>query len=216
MAIAPKPPPENAQEVRKLLAKYKCPVPYHEVRTRFLGAIVTPERDSSPMPVIKSLWGGELPPFENMEAVNELLDVLVNGLWNALTRHQKRGAPFRLVRLEPTPGRAGLAALSLTRQQEIDGFVEGLFNSKEKIDLPEKASAAMNIIGEIRAMIAGVHTLTTHEMNIGSDKDISITLGHLKSMTEILEREINSVVLACTRARRQMFRDDGFTRKTLH
>ena len=216
MARTPKPPPEKAQEVRRLLARYNCPVPYHEVRTRFLGSIVTPERVSSPMPVVKSLWGGALPPFENMEAVNELLDVLINGLWNALTRHQKRAAPFRLLKLEPTPDLACLAAFSLTRQQEIDGFVEGLFNGQEKIDLPEKAFAAMDVIGEIRAMIAGVHILATDKTQVGSHNDVSITLGHLQSMTVILENEINAVVLACTRARRQMFKANDTSGKTLH
>ncbi len=29
-------------EVRLLLDRYKCPIPFHEVRTRFLGNIASP------------------------------------------------------------------------------------------------------------------------------------------------------------------------------
>lgn len=44
-------------------------------------------------------------------------------LWNRLTRHQDRGAPFRLMRTEVAATRQGLAAVALMRQQELDGFV---------------------------------------------------------------------------------------------
>ena len=43
---------------------------------------------ASPMETIKQLWGGELPECDSMEAVNELLNALVAGLWNRLTAHQ--------------------------------------------------------------------------------------------------------------------------------
>ena len=44
-----------------------------------------------------------------MDEANELLDALVNGLWNDLTRHQKRSQPFRLTRvpMEPTAENLG-------------------------------------------------------------------------------------------------------------
>ena len=90
--------------VKALLEKLGCPVPFHQVRTRFLGNIATPELSASPLQVVKGLWGGELPEFDSMDEVNELFAVLINGLWNDLTRHQKRSQPFRLVRvpMEPT------------------------------------------------------------------------------------------------------------------
>jgi hypothetical protein len=48
-------------------------VPFHEVRTRFLGNIASPIMGASPMKELESLWGGELPEFENIEAANELI-----------------------------------------------------------------------------------------------------------------------------------------------
>jgi hypothetical protein len=88
-------PAEKA--VRALLQKYHCPVPYHAVRTRFLGAIVSPVDTVSPIATLKGLWGGELPAFDNLAAVNELTQVM--GLWNELTRHQKASKPFRFIEL---------------------------------------------------------------------------------------------------------------------
>jgi len=55
---------------------------------------------ASPLDAVKALWGGEFPEFDSLDAVNELLRILVMGLWNRLSRHQERNAPFRLVRIE--------------------------------------------------------------------------------------------------------------------
>jgi hypothetical protein len=199
-------PPVVADEkkIRALLETYACPVPFHEIRTRFLGNIATPAMSASPISVVKNLWGGELPEFESLDAVNELIGVLVNGLWNSLTRHQKRSDPFRLVRPTVTPTRDGLAQLALIRRQEIDGFFEGLFAGEEEADLPAKASAALDTLGEVRAMIAGVHEVASDASKPADLSDIATTMKHLRDLSRITEIEINRVVLDCTRARRQM------------
>ena len=46
-------------EVITLLKRNKCPVPFHEVRTRFLGRIASPILDLSPLDTVKQLWAGE-------------------------------------------------------------------------------------------------------------------------------------------------------------
>src|ERR1700730_3816897 len=103
------PMPATDEQVRTLLERYNCPVPFHEVRTRFLGNIATPVVSASPLKVVEDLWGGELPAFDSIDAANELIGALVMGLWNRLTRHQERGAPFPLVRphVMGTPGGRG-------------------------------------------------------------------------------------------------------------
>jgi hypothetical protein len=45
--------------VKALIEKHGCPVPFHDVRTRFLGHIATPELSASPLQMIQDLWGGE-------------------------------------------------------------------------------------------------------------------------------------------------------------
>lgn len=206
----------DEKKIRALLETYACPVPFHEIRTRFLGNIATPAMSASPISVVKNLWGGELPEFESLDAVNELIGVLVNGLWNSLTRHQKRSDPFRLVRPTVTPTRDGLAQLALIRRQELDGFVEGLFSGAEELDLPTKASAALDTLGEVRAMIAGVHEVAIDPSKPAELSDIATTMKHLRELTRITEIEINRVVLDCTRARRQMIGSASNSGPTRH
>ena len=73
---------------------------------------------ASPMETVKQLWGGELPEFVSMEAVNELLNTLVAGLWNRLTAHQSSRNPFRLLRFDVAQTREGLKHFALVRRQE--------------------------------------------------------------------------------------------------
>jgi len=52
-------------EIRVLLERYRCPVPSHAVRTRFLGGIASPVMSASPLDAVKALWGGEFPEFDS-------------------------------------------------------------------------------------------------------------------------------------------------------
>jgi hypothetical protein len=119
------PPSVSDEEVRALLLRYQCPVPFHEVRTRFLGNIATPVMSASPIRMVEGRWGGELPEFETIDEANALIGALIAGLWNRLTRHQERKSPFRLTRIATAPTSEGLLALALMRRQELDGFVYG-------------------------------------------------------------------------------------------
>jgi hypothetical protein len=49
------------------------------------------------------------------------------GLWNRLTRHQERSVPSRLLCFDVPETSEGLHRFVLTRRQELDRFVEGLF-----------------------------------------------------------------------------------------
>jgi hypothetical protein len=136
------------EEIRVLLEHYRCPVPFHEVRARFLGNIATPAVGVSPIKMVERLWSGELPEFNSIDAANELIGALIMGLWNRLTRHQERNAPFRLVRPDVMATREGLATLAMIRCQELDGFVEGLFGDEETIGLPERAHRGLETLSE--------------------------------------------------------------------
>jgi hypothetical protein len=146
-------------EVRTLLGRYRCPVPFHAARTRFLGDIASPVMSASPLDAAKALWGGELPEFDSLDAVNELLRILVMGLWNRLSRHQERSAPFRLVRIEIPETREGPADVALIRREELDGFVEGLFGQEQSFELPERAHRALDALSELRAIFDGLYEL---------------------------------------------------------
>ncbi len=204
------------EQVRALLERYKCPVPFHEVRTRFLGNIASPIMSASPIEVVKGLWGAQLPPFGTIDEVNELIGALVMGLWNRLTRHQDRSLPFRLTRIETAPTRAGLAALALVRRQELDGFVEGLFGREEVMDLPKRAHHALHELGQMRALFEAVVVLVVDDTKPATERDMETTLRRIREITRIAEHEIHAVVLACTRARRQMLAGMPTNRPTLH
>lgn len=207
-------PKEKA--ARALLEKHACPVQFHEVRTRFLGNIATPLMSTSPLQIIKNLWGGELPVFDSMDDLNELLDALVQGLWNELTRHQKRSQPFRLTRTPMDATAANLGLYGRIRLEELDGFMEGLFNGEEAIDLPERAHEAVGHLAELRAMMAGLCDLVARDPEADDRTQLDTTFHHLRELTRIMETEIHEAVLSCTRARRQMLEGILTAKPTVH
>jgi hypothetical protein len=186
------------------------------VRTRFLGNIASPNVSDSPSKVVQDLWGGELPTFDAIDEANELIGTLVMGLWNRLTRHQDRSAPFRLLRMQAAPTRASLAALAQTRRQELDGFIEGLLGHEEMIDLPTRAHRGLDDLGHMRALFDAVVVLIVDDAKPVTDQDMETTLRHLWEMTRNAEHEIHAVVLACTRARRQMLAGMPTSKPTVH
>jgi hypothetical protein len=216
MAKPPAPPIATDEEVRAILEHYRCPVPFHEVRTRFLGNIATPVMSASPIKIVEGLWGGELPEFGSINAANELIGALIMGLWNRLTRHQERNTPLRLTRPDVAASREGLATLALIRRQELDGFVEGLFGPEEAVDLPERAHRGLGVLGELRALIAGVLDVATDGNKAGSVGEIKGTFRHMREMTRIAEHEMHAVVLSCKRARRDMLVSLRARKPTLH
>ncbi|HZZ25413.1 MAG TPA: hypothetical protein VFE60_23960 [Roseiarcus sp.] len=216
MPTGAKPSPVNDEQARALLERYKCPVPFHEVRTRLLGNIASPVMSASPIKVVQDLWGGELPPFDTIEEANELIGALVMGLWNRLTRHQDRASPFRLMRVETDSTGEGLAALALMRRQELDGFIEGLFGREEVVDLPKRAHRGLDELGQMRALFGAVAHLAEDVTKRPADTSVETTLRRMREMTKIAQHEIHAVLLACTRARKQMIAGMPTTRPTVH
>lgn len=214
MLTKPKTPIEKT--VRDLLDRNACPVPYHEVRTRFLGGIATPALAASPMRVVERLWDGELPVFDSLDDANELIGALVQGLWNDLTKHQKRSQPFRLTRLNLDPSAVNLARFAQVRRQELDGFIEGLFGDQDSMDLPERAHRALGHLGELRAMMAGIEDLVARDIEADNRTELETTFKHMRELTRIMETEIHEAVLSCARARRQMLEGFSAPRPTPH
>lgn len=206
----------SGKSVEALLDKHACPVAFHEVRTRFLGNIATPAASASPLQIIKNLWGGELPPFDRLDAVNELLDILIQGLWNDLTRHQKRSEPFRLTRLTPEPTAAALGRYGMVRLEELDGFIEGLFNGESHLDLPERAHEAVDHLAQMRAMMVGICELVMRTPDLDDPVQFQSIFRHLRDLTRIMETEIHEALLSCTRARRQLIESIATEKPTIH
>ena len=203
-------------QVRALLERYHCPLPFHAVRARLLGNIASPHMQGSPIRMIGALWGGELPTFDSIDEANELIGALLMGLWNRLTRHQEYSAPFRLTPMEVPATREGMAALARLRREELEGFINGLFCDEDRIDLPEQAHKALGTLGEIRAMLEGVQVLAEDPTKPADADDVAVTIGHLQELTRIAGHEIHQAVLSCARARRQMLAGLPTRRPVLH
>ncbi|MEO0809852.1 MAG: hypothetical protein AAFW82_04300 [Pseudomonadota bacterium] len=209
-------PTVKDHEVLALLAQYECPVPLHEVRTRFLGNIATPSMSAQPLDIVKDLWGGELPSFDTFEQVNELIDILINRLWNSLTQHQNRNSPVRLRRIDSQPTRECLMSISLMRCQELDGFIEGLFGRQDTLNLPERASNSLERLEELRGLFSAVEKVASDDNIEATEKQIETTLKHLRELTLKAEKEMHTIILVCVRSRKQFLSSLPKERPTFH
>ena len=203
------------KRIRDLLETHNCPTPFHVVRTRFLGNVATPRFDASPVEALKGLWGGELPELEGMDAANDLFQDMM-GLWNHLARHQSRSKPFHLVRAPAEPTREGLHRLCLTRAEEIDGFVDGLYGTDEEIDLPESAIEGMEALAEFSASAHAALDLIADPNKDAPEHTLTDTLRLINRLTQFAGKDMHAVVLACVRARRQSLERAGALRPTIH
>ena len=204
------------RKIRGLLQRYACPIPFHAVRTRFLGTIATTRTDISPIQALKDLWGGEWPEFDDMDAFNALLQDLTS-LWNDLAGGQSRTKPFRLARLSVKPDPDDLQRLFRTRVEEIEGFVEGLFGDEESVDVPESASEALDHLAEINASMHGCLDLMQQvPAPTGSEETLAVTVKLLKELSRTAEKELQTVVLSCNRARRLGLSTFAMGKPTIH
>ena len=210
------PTPVGHQSARALLTRYACPIPFHAVRTRFLGTIAAPTLDASPVQAIKDLWGDKFPEFNDLAAVNELFEALMH-LWNEVAQHQSNTKPYRLVRMTATPTPDHLQRVCRTRVEELEGFIDGLFGDAEGIDLPERATEALHHLGEINAMMRGILDLLERESApSASEQDVVRTLGEVRELSRIAEKELHALVLSCTRMRQQVLATSAVDKPTIH
>jgi hypothetical protein len=203
-------------EIRSLLDRYRFRAPFHVVRTRLLGNIASPDMRASPLDTVAALWGGELPAIDNPDALNELLQVLLMGLWNRFARHQNRNAPFRMIRIDSPKTREGLANIAAIRREEVIGFIEGMFGKEQGFALPERARRALEALAEAGDLLQGISEVARDPAKPASADDIAQTRHHVSELTEICEREIHAALLSCTRVRRRMPNSVSTTKPTLH
>ena len=204
--------------IRALLKRYACPLPYHEVRARFMGNIATPDMNASPMKEVQRLWNDDLPEFEDRKEAEAFFAALLQGLWNGLSAHQKLSDPFKLARVKTAPASYEyLARLGKVRREEIDGFIDGLFAGQEEMDFPESAHKAVGTLGELRGLFAATEDMALNPPGPADVSTMEQTVKHLRELTRIAEVEINTIIQSCRRARQQMLETQTIERPgTLH
>ena len=151
-----------------------------------------------------------------MDAFNALL-LGLTGLWNHLTGHESATKPFRLVRLPAGADPVGLGRLCQTRTEEIEGFIEGLYDGEEVIILRESASEALGHLEEINGLMHGVLDLLRREPPAPASRtELWTTLKNVQEVSRIAEKELHTVVLSCTRARQQALSAIPAGKPTIH
>lgn len=204
--------------IRVLLKRYACPLPYHQVRARFMGNIATPDMNALPVKEVQRIWNDDLPVFEDRKEAEAFFTALLQGLWNGLSAHQKRSKPFKLVRVNSAPASDEyLAQLGRVRREEIDGFLDGLFAGKGEMDFPESANKALGTLGELCGLFAATEELAINPPGPADAAAMEQTVKHLQKLTRIAEVEINTIIQLCRRARQQMLETQTIERPgTLH
>ena len=202
-----KPPPSSDaptdKDVQAVLVHHRCPTPLHVLRTFLLGHIASPRLNVSPIAAVAQAWGGELPEFASAEEVEEVMRVIVHGLWNRLSEHQSTRNPFRLPRFEVPPTRQALHDLARMRAQQLKGFADGLFGTEDEMLLPQKAHEAVVALSELHTMFDGAAALLADNSKPAPAEELKSLLRNLQQMTIVADEQINKVVQSCKRARGQ-------------
>ena len=130
----PKFPYAGDAALKRLLERYRCPAPFHIVRMRFWGEIVSPSLKASPIKTIESLWQNGLPTFKDGEEANAFFQALMS-LWNNVARFQD--GSLRLQKVDKLETREALHAAAKLRVEEfLDGFMHGFTGGNHEIDVP--------------------------------------------------------------------------------
>jgi hypothetical protein len=130
----PKFPYVGDATLKRLLERYRCPAPFHVVRMRFWGEIVSPSLQASPIKTIESFWPSRLPPFADGEEANTFFEALMS-LWNNVARFQD--GSLKLQKVDKLDTREALHAAAKLRVDELhDGFMHGFTGGNRQIDVP--------------------------------------------------------------------------------
>jgi len=187
--------------IQKLLKRYGRPTPFHVVRMRFWGEIVSPAQKVSPVKTIESLWPAGLPTFEGADEANTFFQALM-GLWNQLAGYQGSSPSLKLTKVGAINSREGLHAAAKIRVEELyEGFMRGFTGGQEDLDVPAG-------VGDLLTRIEkGIELLATARNTFArppGPEDAGI-LAELSGMFPVVDRalhdDLNAIALAVTRWR---------------
>ncbi len=192
-------------KIRALLETFLCPTPFHAVRARFMGSIASPFLSASPIKIIEDFWPDGLPIFDSKKEASGLMNGILS-LWNHLAQHQKRSKPFKLTGKPFGDDRESMREFLTVRTEEIDQFLDGLLGDAEELAVPEDIRAEIEVLSENYALMSATLVLLNDESNEGSDEEISGLTNNLRELNKIAGIQINDIIMACVRWRRESIR----------
>lgn len=82
--------------------------------------------------------------------------------------------------------------------------MDGVFGGNESLDLPETAHKAVDVLGEVRAMLAGTGKLLEDKSRPAELSDLKALIYNFQEIGKIAEKEMNAAILSC-----RLVRDRG-------
>jgi hypothetical protein len=195
------PPSALYADVRRLLKKYDCPLPLHQIRAQFMGAIASPIDTVNPSREIQTLWDGQTPDFASMAAANEFMQVMVMGLWNNVAMHFGSHEPFAFIANIPEPTEKGIKDHAKIRFEEIQGFLAGFFQGQDSVHLSKDVADCLDVLDDLILMFGGIARLPK-ERQVMTLREIHDLISQLAELTIIAQREINQIITICAAQRR--------------
>ena len=168
------PPPALYSDVRRLLKKYDCPLPLHQIRAQFMGAITSPVDTVNPSREIQTLWGA---------------------------RHFGSHEPFALIDNTSEPTEKGIKDHAQVRFEEIQGFLEGFFQGQDSVHLSDDIADCLDVLDDLIAMFGGIARLPK-ERRATTQEEFRGLIDQMDELTKIAQREINQIITICAAQRR--------------
>ena len=139
-------------DLKRLLERHNCPAPFHVVRMRFWGAIVSPALQASPIKTIESFWPNGLPTFDDRDEANAFFQTLMS-LWNTVARFQD--GLLKLQKVDRADTSETLHAAAKLRVEELhEGFMNGFTGGNQQIDVPPGVGGLLARIEKSIALLA--------------------------------------------------------------
>ncbi len=195
------PPASVYADVKRLLKKYDCPLPLHQIRAQFMGANASPIETVNPTREIQTVWHGQAPNFASVAAANEFMRIMVMGLWNQLAMHFGSIEPFTLIDHTPEPTEKGIKDHAKIRFEEIQGFLEGFAQGQASLHLSEDTVDCLDVLDDLVLMFGGIARLPK-ERRVVSLNEIRDLINQLEDLTDIAEKEINQIIAISAAQRR--------------
>ena len=179
-------------EVREKLRRYKSTVPFHAVRARFMGTIVSTVDQVHPLEEIKQLFGGDFPAVESIDEINDIFSTFMGGLWNQLSGHQSKDNPFTLIQFNGKTTDDMLREQAKTRSMELDAFLSGFLQGREELEVTDELKTAMGVLDDLCSLYGGMVSIPINPKE--SQKTLDDFAENLAKLSKIAQKEINVVI----------------------
>ena len=206
--------------IKQLLARYRCPTPFHAARMRLWGAIASPLPEVSPVAVLAGLWKDEAPPFADVDEANAFFQDMMS-FWNALAGLQDGSPPLKLAKIGKLDSRDAIRAAAALRVEELlDGFLQGFTGGEDNFDVPQGVGARVHHIERAIEMMARWRNTFTRPATSDDAAMRAEFIEQLPVIDEGVEADLNAIAMAVkawrTRPPRPAGRKRQRNRGTLH